>query len=290
VPQRLVEGADGHTPVRGGRQRRLGCDRVRGHTSPRPRFTSPLLPPSAAGTPLQNRVGELFSLIRFLRPAPYAHYFCKNCPCVSLDYKFDEGGRQCEICGHSPLRHYQWMNRCVRWVAVTACAHSLGATRGHHTASCRRRCPPLPRHRSYVLNEIKKWGYAGPGRDALLVLRREVLGGLLLRRTKAGRAADLALPSRLITIRDDLELDELERDYYEALYTQSRARFGAYVQAGTLLSNYAHIFDLLTVRGGWGGRTRCGGAAMDETAGFTTVCRVAVLHRPLIGHHHLLPW
>jgi DNA repair protein RAD16 len=39
--------------------------------------------------------------------------------------------------------------------------------------------------------------------------------------------------------------DSRETDFYEALYTQSRATFGAYVTAGTLLNNYAHIFDLL---------------------------------------------
>jgi hypothetical protein len=39
--------------------------------------------------------------------------------------------------------------------------------------------------------------------------------------------------------------DAREADFYEALYTQSRASFGAYVQAGTLLNNYAHIFDLV---------------------------------------------
>jgi len=31
----------------------------------------------------------------------------------------------------------------------------------------------------------------------------------------------------------------------QAIYTQSKAQFNTYVSAGTLLNNYAHIFDLL---------------------------------------------
>ena len=45
-------------------------------------------------------------------------------------------------------------------------------------------------------------------------------------------------------IRKD-RLDEREKDFYEAIYTQSQAQFNTYVSSGTLLNNYAHIFDLL---------------------------------------------
>ena len=58
-------------------------------------------------------MGELFSLVRFLRVPPYSNYWCKNCPCSSLDYHFDEAGRACELCGHSPLRHYQYLQRLI---------------------------------------------------------------------------------------------------------------------------------------------------------------------------------
>jgi DNA repair protein RAD16 len=35
-------------------------------------------------------------------------------------------------------------------------------------------------------------------------------------------------------------------DFYQALYTQTKSSFNDYVAQGTLLNNYAHIFDLLT--------------------------------------------
>ena len=40
-------------------------------------------------------------------------------------------------------------------------------------------------------------------------------------------------------------LDDREEDFYQALYTQSQAQFNTYVQSGTVLNNYAHIFDIL---------------------------------------------
>ena len=49
---------------------------------------------------------------------------------------------------------------------------------------------------------------------------------------------------RTIVLRKD-KFDEREADFYEALYTQSQAQFDAYVKTGTVVNNYAHIFDLL---------------------------------------------
>jgi len=47
-----------------------------------------------------------------------------------------------------------------------------------------------------------------------------------------------------VTLRKD-RFDASEMDFYEALYTQSQAQFGTYIEAGTVLNNYAHVFELL---------------------------------------------
>ncbi|KAG8470640.1 hypothetical protein KFE25_009061 [Diacronema lutheri] len=163
-----------------------------------------------SGTPLQNRVGELYSLVQYLRLDPLSFYCCstKGCACKSREYRFTDGWRKCVICGHSPLKHFSVFNKTI-------------------------------------LNPIKKFGYVGEGRTAMLALKEQVFDVALLRRTKAERAADIALPPKLVKVRRDL-LDDKELDFYNAIYTQSVAQFDTYVQRGVLLNNYAHIFDLLT--------------------------------------------
>ncbi|KAH0262783.1 hypothetical protein KCU91_g13171, partial [Aureobasidium melanogenum] len=42
-----------------------------------------------SGTPVQNRIGEFFSLLRFLEVRPFADYFCKKCPCSLLHWSLD---------------------------------------------------------------------------------------------------------------------------------------------------------------------------------------------------------
>mmetsp|Transcript_48689 Transcript_48689/g.58937 ORF Transcript_48689/g.58937 Transcript_48689/m.58937 type:complete len:553 (+) Transcript_48689:458-2116(+) len=160
-----------------------------------------------SGTPLQNRVGEFYSLVRFLRIDRMAHYFCrsKGCTCKNLHYRMLNG--KCQDCGHSSINHYSYFNRTV-------------------------------------LNPIQRDGYCGDGRRAMFTLKNEVLDKCLLRRTKETRAEDMALPPRLVEIKT-VALHPIEEDFYNALYTQTKSSFDDYVTDGTLLNNYAHIFDLL---------------------------------------------
>ena len=64
----------------------------------------------------------------------------------------------------------------------------------------------------------------------MILLEHKILKNIFLRRTKKGRAADLALPPRIISLRQET-MDIKETSYYESSYSESQAQFNAYVQA-----------------------------------------------------------
>lgn len=67
----------------------------------------------------------------------------------------------------------------------------------------------------------------------------------MLRRTKVERVEDIKLPPLIIKI-DKRKLSAPEMDFYTAIYAKTQVEFNCFVEKGTVLHNFAHIFDLLS--------------------------------------------
>lgn len=158
------------------------------------------------GTPLQNRIGEMYSLIRYMKLDPFHLYFCTKCDCKSTHWKFSDG-RRCDHCQHPPMQHTNFFNH-------------------------------------FMLKNIQKYGIDGLGYESFCNLRL-LLDHMMLRRTKIERADDLGLPPRVVEIRRDV-FNEEEKDLYTSLYSDSKRKFNDYVAEGVVLNNYANIFTLIT--------------------------------------------
>ncbi|KAF4990389.1 hypothetical protein FGRMN_8524 [Fusarium graminum] len=158
-----------------------------------------------SGTPLQNRIGEFFSLIRFLNIRPFASYLCKQCPCSTLEWSMDENSR-CSGCKHAGMQHVSVFNQ-------------------------------------ELLNPIQTYGNYGPGREAFRKLRL-MTDRIMLRRLKKDHTNSMELPVKEIYV-DRQFFGEEENDFANSIMTSGQRKFDTYVAQGVLLNNYANIFGLI---------------------------------------------
>ncbi|KAG6015818.1 hypothetical protein E4U43_004721 [Claviceps pusilla] len=158
-----------------------------------------------SGTPLQNRIGEFFSLIRFLNVRPFALYLCKQCPCSTLEWSMNEENR-CSGCKHAGMQHVSVFNQ-------------------------------------ELLNPIQKFGNLGPGREAFRKLRL-MTDRIMLRRLKRDHTDSMELPVKEVYV-DRQFFGEEENDFASSIMTNGKRKFDTYVAQGVLLNNYANIFGLI---------------------------------------------
>ncbi|KAH9207819.1 SNF2 family N-terminal domain-containing protein [Leptodontidium sp. 2 PMI_412] len=192
-----------------------------------------------SGTPLQNRIGEFFSLVRFLNISPFACYFCKQCSCACMNWDMNEDHR-CNTCNHGSMSHLSVFNQ-------------------------------------ELLNPIVKFGNSGPGKEAFRKLSI-LTGRFMLRRVKRDHSTAMELPAKEIYV-DRQFFGEEENDFAASIMNSGTRKFETYVAQGVLLNNYANIFglimqmrqvadhpDLILKKNGEGGQNIIVCCICDETA------------------------
>ncbi|KAJ5218271.1 DNA repair protein RAD16 [Penicillium cinerascens] len=158
-----------------------------------------------SGTPVQNRIGEFFSLLRFLQVRPFASYFCKQCSCSQLQWTANKQGR-CTECSHTGFNHISIFNK-------------------------------------EILNPITE-GRTTEERKTGLQKLRLITDHIMLRRLKQEHTSSMELPPKRITIHNEF-FGEIEHDFSRSIMTNSSRQFDTYVSRGVMLNNYANIFGLI---------------------------------------------
>lgn len=158
-----------------------------------------------SGTPVQNRIGEFFSLLRFLDVKPFACYFCKQCKCAELHWEQDSH-KLCVKCKHSGFNHVSVFNQEI-----------LNPVTGGET------------------DAIREEGF----RKLRLITDR-----IMLRRLKRDQTSSMELPPKEVIIHNEF-FGAAERDFSQSIMSNSARRFDTYVAQGVMLNNYANIFGLI---------------------------------------------
>jgi DNA repair protein RAD16 len=158
-----------------------------------------------SGTPVQNRIGEFFSLLRFLQVKPFACYFCKQCECEQLQWTSTKDGR-CTECSHTSFMHISIFNK-------------------------------------EILNPIIEGKSQQQRKDGLDKLRL-ITDHIMLRRMKQQHTKSMELPPKRITLHNEF-FGEIEQDFSRSIMTNTTRKFDTYVSEGVMLNNYANIFGLI---------------------------------------------
>ena len=158
-----------------------------------------------SGTPVQNRIGEFFSLLRFLEVEPFANYFCKTCSCSELHWSTNEEYK-CNHCNHRALDHVSVFNQ-------------------------------------EILNPIIMEESVEKRKDALAKLRL-LTDRIMLRRMKRDHTSSMELPPKSVIIHNEF-FGEIERDFSSSIMSNTARQFDTYVSRGVMLNNYANIFGLI---------------------------------------------
>ena len=158
-----------------------------------------------SGTPVQNRIGEFFSLLRFLEVTPFASYFCKECSCAELHWSQNEQ-KKCTHCHHNGLQHVSIFNQELL-NPITAATD--------------------PAERKVALGKL-----------------RLITDRMMLRRMKRDYTAAMELPPKQVVIHNEF-FGEIERDFSSSIMSNTTRQFDTYVSRGVMLNNYANIFGLI---------------------------------------------
>jgi len=158
-----------------------------------------------SGTPVQNRIGEFFSLLRFLEVTPFACYFCKECDCKELHWSQNEN-KMCNHCNHSGFNHISVFNQ-------------------------------------ELLNPITQGENPALRKEGLAKLRL-ITDRIMLRRMKRDYTSSMELPPKDVIIHSEF-FGEMERDFSQSIMSNTQRKFDTYVSQGVMLNNYANIFGLI---------------------------------------------